>query len=135
MSQIVHNILNGSINPSTVNKTIIALIPKVKTPTPKDFWPISLRNVVFKLMSKALLNILKEVLPPIIHGAQSAFVPGRMIIDNIIVTFEHFHYMKKRKRNKGKGYMALKVDMSKAYDIIEWVFLEQMLITLGFHIN
>jgi len=58
-----------------------------------------------------------------------------MITDNIIVAFEHFHYMKKRKRNGGKGYMASKLDMSKAYDRIKWKFLEQMLIRLGFHIN
>ena len=60
-------------------------------------------------------------------------VPGRMITDNILLAFEHFHYMKKRKRNGGKDYTALKLDMSKTYDRIEWVFLEQMLIKLGFH--
>ena len=58
-----------------------------------------------------------------------------MITDNVTVAFEHFHYIKKRKRNGGKGYMALKMDMSKAYDRIEWKFLEQMHITLGFHTN
>jgi len=58
-----------------------------------------------------------------------------MITDNIMVAFEHFHYMKKKKRNGGKGYLALKLDMSKAYDRVEWLFLEQMLLSLGFHRN
>jgi len=136
VSQFVLNILKRNIDPGIINKTFIALIPKVKGPsTPKDFRPISLCNVIFKLVSKVLVNRLKGVLPYIIHGAQSAFVPGRMITDNVTVAFEHFHYIKKRKRNGGKGYMVLKMDMSKAYDRIEWKFLEQMLITLGFHTN
>ena len=130
----VRQILNGNINSSLINKTFITLIPKNKTPTtPKDFRPISLCNVIFKIVSKVVVNRLKELLPSIIHGAQSAFVSGRMIPDNIVVAFEHFHYMKKRKRNGGKGYVALKLDISKAYDRIEWSFLEQMLISLGFH--
>jgi len=132
--QFVLNILQGNVDLATINKTFIALIPKVKAPsTPKDFRPISLCNVIYKIVSKVLVNRLKGILPAIIHGAQSAFVPGRLITDNIIVAFEHFHYLKKRKKNGGKGYMALKLDMSKAYDRVEWEFLEQMLIKLGFH--
>jgi len=58
-----------------------------------------------------------------------------LITDNVLVAFKHFHYMKKKKKTGGKGYMVLKLDMSKAYDRIEWDFLEKMLITLGFHPN
>jgi len=130
----VLDILNGVSIPGKVNNTFITLISKIKAlNTPKDFRPISLCNVIYKLVSKVLVNRLKSILPSIIHEGQSAFVPGHMITDNILVAFEHFHYMKKKRRNGGKGYMALKLDMSKTYDRVEWVFLEQRLTKLGFN--
>ena len=55
----------------------------------------------------------------------------RLISDNILVAFETFHYM--RNHNKGKiGFMALKLDMSKAYDRVEWSFMEKVLVKMGF---
>ena len=132
--QMVLDILNGNISPTPFNNSFIALIPKVKTPeSPKDFRPISLCNVIYKLASKVLVNRLKPILPHIIHESQSAFVPGRLITDNTITAFEHFHFLKKRKCKGDKGYMALKLDMSKAYDQVEWKYLEAMLLQLGFN--
>lgn len=80
------------------------------------------------IASKILANRLKKVLPFIIHASQSAFVPGRLIIDNALVAYKCFHYL--RKTRKGlKGCMALKLDMSKANDRVERTFLEK----LGLH--
>lgn len=69
-------------------------------------------------MSKVIVNRFKGVLTEIISTNQSAFIPGRIITDNIMVTYEVLHTMKVGKKGK-KGSMTIKLDMSKAYDIIE----------------
>ena len=126
------HILNGEGNISSINQTYIALIPKKKDcESPADYRPISLCNILYKIISKVLANRLKRVLPNVIHESQSGFVPGRLITDNILVACECFHYLRKKKKGR-EGYMGLKLDMSKAYDRVEWVFLEEMMLKMGF---
>jgi hypothetical protein len=96
-----------------------------------DFRPISLCNVLYKIIAKAIANRLKLVLDKIISPFQSAFVPERLITNNILVAYETLHTMSKRMKGK-KGYMAIKLDMSKAYDWVDWFFLEAMMRKLGF---
>jgi len=96
-----------------------------------EFRPISLCNVIFKLISKVLANRLKRVLPDIISCNQSAFIPERLILDNILVAYETLHTMKNRLWSQ-VGYMGIKLDMSKAYDRVEWPFLEAVMLKLGF---
>lgn len=79
---------------------------------------ISLCNVIYKIYSKVLTNTLKVVLPKIISQNQSAFVSGRLILDNCMVASEIVHYMHKKNSGWDK-VMALKLDISKAYDHIK----------------
>ncbi|KAL9668970.1 hypothetical protein QQ045_006511 [Rhodiola kirilowii] len=87
-----------------------------------------------KLITKVLANRLKVVLPEIISQNQSAFIRGRLITDNILIAHELSHSMNRRNKQK-TGSMSLKLDMSKAYDRIEWSFLEKMMLSMGFSNN
>ncbi|XP_074318065.1 uncharacterized protein LOC141654850 [Silene latifolia] len=124
-------ILRGERSPRDINKTNIVLIPKKKAPDKiRDFRPISLCNVVYKLVSKVLANRLKPFLGDIVSENQGAFTPGRAISDNVLIAFEAFHFM--RNSRQSEGHMAIKLDMAKAYDRVEWRFLERVLLTMGF---
>lgn len=123
--------LNDGIFYDELNQTYIALIPKVKTPMLiTEYHPISLCNVFYKLIAKVLANRLKKVLHNIISLSQSAFIPGRLITDNILVAFEALHTMDTKMKGK-EGFMALKLDMSKAYDQVKWNFLESVMRKIG----
>ncbi|XP_056695214.1 uncharacterized protein [Spinacia oleracea] len=132
VSRYVCNILHGNCSPQPINNTNIALISKVRRPTVmSEFRPIALSNVLNKLASKAIVLRLKSILPGIISKNQSAFVPGRLVTDDALIALELFHTMKKRSKGK-KGSIALKLDMSKAYDRVEWCFLVKLLLKMGF---
>ncbi|KAK9951084.1 hypothetical protein M0R45_006545 [Rubus argutus] len=102
-----------------LNMTNIVLIPKVPNPEMvSQLRPISLCNYSYKILSKILANRLKGILPEIISSFRSVFVPGRQIQDNILIAHEAFHYLKLKKPSKFFE-LALKLDMSKAYDRVE----------------
>ncbi|KAL5556096.1 hypothetical protein UlMin_038332 [Ulmus minor] len=112
--------------------TLITLLPKVKCPTHiTEFRPISLCNVLYKIISKMLATRMRSVMDSIISEEQSAFIPGRLISDNAIIGFECLHALKRR-RSKKKGFLALKLDMAKAYDRVEWSFIREVMKNLGF---
>ena len=115
-----------------MNHIHIVLIPKKNDPTHlADYRPISLGNVVLRIISKVIANRLKYILPNFVSESQSAFVPNCLIIDNIIVAYELLHRM--RNRRKGKvGHMVVKLDISKAYDRVDWKFLQNIMCKLGF---
>lgn len=78
-----------------------------------------------------LANRLKFLLPSLVDENQSAFVPGRLIIDNVLLSSEVLHFMSHNQAKK-RGFMALELDMSKAYDRMKWDYLACVLINMGF---
>lgn len=125
--------LNSGTLPASLNHTYITRVPKTKSPVRViEFRPIALCNILYKLISKVLANRLKNLLPAVISNSQSAFQSNKAISDNILVAFEKLHHMKNRKTSK-EGYMAMKLDINKAYDRVKWVFLEKIIREMGFH--
>ncbi|KAG7533037.1 Reverse transcriptase zinc-binding domain [Arabidopsis thaliana x Arabidopsis arenosa] len=129
----VQSFFSSATLQSNINKTHIRLIPKIQSPQKMvDYRPIALCTVFYKIISKLLSKRLQPVLQEIISENQSAFVPKRAITDNVLITHEVLHYLKKSDAKK-RCFMAVKTDMSKAYDRIEWDFIKLVMEEMGFH--
>ncbi|XP_075645570.1 uncharacterized protein LOC142616645 [Castanea sativa] len=112
--------------PDYLNTTLITLIPKCNNPESlANFRPISLCNSVYKVISKVLVARIWPLLNSLISPIQIAFVPGRRGVDNVVIAQELLYTMD---RKKGKdGFMAIKVDLEKSYDWLEWSFIHKVL--------
>ena len=123
VTQSILSFLNIATLPTYLNHTFMTLIPKVKSPELiSEYRPISLYNVLCKIFSKVMENRLKKVLPSIITEHQSTFTKSRLIFNNILVAFETLHSMQKHKEND--DYMTIKLDISKASNMVKWSYLE-----------
>ncbi|KAK4382503.1 hypothetical protein Sango_2864600 [Sesamum angolense] len=113
-----------------LNATLLTLIPKVRNPqSVAEFRPISCCNVIYKVITKILVSRIREILDLLISPSQNAFVPGQLISDNVLLTQELFSgYNQCRLPPR----CALKVDLRKAYDTVEWDFLFATLRMFGF---
>ncbi|GKB04183.1 RNA-directed DNA polymerase, eukaryota, reverse transcriptase zinc-binding domain protein [Tanacetum coccineum] len=113
-----------------INATLIALIPKINTPSKvSDFRPITCCNVIYKCIGKILTNRIKNGLSKIMNINQSAFIPGRHIQDNILIAQELLRGYNRKNRPKR---CAMQIDIQKAYDTVNWSFLESILVKFGF---
>lgn len=104
-----------------INSTILALIPKNDDAiSMKDYRPISCCNVIYKVISKILANRLKKILPSVISSNQSAFVKDRLLMENVLLASE---LVKSYHKETVSARCAVKIDISKAFDSVQWPFL------------
>ena len=115
-----------------VNSTFLALIPKKDRPeTFDDFRPISLCNCLYKIISKIIANRLKKILSLHISKEQFGFLEGRQIHEAIGVVRKGLHSIK----SKHLRGVVLKIDLSKAVDRVNWLYIRLLLTHMGFHID
>ncbi|XP_042023118.1 uncharacterized protein LOC121770454 [Salvia splendens] len=128
--EAIAQFFNGAYLPRSVTATNIVLIPKKASPeTWADYRPISLCNVFNKIITKVLTARLAPYLPQVISPNQSGFVKGRLLNDNVLLAQEMFHEIA---RCSPAPNVAIKIDMAKAYDMIQWDFLIKVLCRMGF---
>ena len=119
---------NGRLSKG-INSTFIALIPKVDNPQClNEFRPISLVGSMYKILAKVLPNRLRLVIGSVVSDSQSAFIKGRQILDGIMVANE---IVDEARRHK-KELLLFKVDFEKAYNSINWGYLQEVVMKMGF---
>jgi hypothetical protein len=115
----VKDFFRTGVMPERINDTVIVLIPKTKNPVClKDFIPISLYNVIYKIVLKCMVNRLPPLIQEIIAPSQSGFIPGRLITDNALIAFECIHALQKSSDGKVK-FCGYKLDLAKTYDRLD----------------
>lgn len=87
--------------------------------------------MIYKVITQIMINRLRPLLQQLISQNQGAFVPGKSIIDNILIAHELFSDFQKKKGRVGA--MAIKLDLEKAYDLLDWSYIQACLSKFGFH--
>ena len=122
----VKNIFKSKKISEDLKDTLICLVPKVaKLETIQQFRPISLCKTIYKAITKILFLRIKPYLDDLIRPFQASLIPSRKASDNFILAKEVIHTMSIS--NSKKGLMALKIDLEKAFDRLEWGFIKHIL--------
>lgn len=125
-------LLNNDFDLSSINHTLIALIPKANNSRKmSEFRPISHCNAIYKIVTRCLANRMKFILDVVVSKYQSAFFQDRLITNNAIVGFKSMHKLKSSYLGNS-GFLALKLEKSKSYDWVEWGFIRDIMTKTGF---
>ena len=127
--EMLSKLHRGELDLARLNYGVITLIPKIKGAVNiKQFRPICLLNVIYKIITKVLTLRLTPVAAKVIGESQTAFIPGRHILDGVLILHEVLHEL----RSKKKQGIILKLDFEKAYDKVSWSFLTEVLTKKNF---
>jgi len=119
----------GSLPLNCLNFGTIILLPKKKdAKVIQQYRPICLLNVSFKIFTKVATNRLSTIAQKIIRPTQTAFLPGRNIMEGAVILHETLHELHTKKQDG----VIFKIDFEKAYDKVKWSFLQQTLRMKGF---
>lgn len=124
----IQQFFNSGFLPKTTNSTILSLVPKFTGATKiSDYRPISCLNTIYKVISWLLVRRLKPILQQLIMPNQTAFVEGRLLVENTVLASELVNGYHK---NRGSKKITIKVDIAKAFDTLSWDFLLSALASL-----
>nr|GEX68187.1 RNA-directed DNA polymerase, eukaryota, reverse transcriptase zinc-binding domain protein [Tanacetum cinerariifolium] len=127
--EFVDSFLASGTMPQGANSSFFTLIPKVSNPIHiKDFHPISLIGIHYKIIAKILANRISKVIDKIVSKEQSAFIASRQILEGPLILSEVINWFKKIQ----KKMLIFKVDFEKAFDSVNWKYLDFVLLSLGF---
>lgn len=129
VTNLIQGFFEQTLDISSINQANIIMIPKREVAIQVgDFRPISVMNVVPKLISKILANILRDFLPTLISPTQTTFIRGRQISENFNTTRELLHHIS----NSGKPACFIKLDFAKAFDSVNWSYLKVVMLARRF---
>ncbi|CAA0833358.1 DNAse I-like superfamily protein, partial [Striga hermonthica] len=124
--------LSGNMLKNWKHTVITSILKCLYPDSLSNFRPISLCGVLYKVVANIIAQRLKLCLNSCISSAQTAFVPGRSLLDNVVNAQEVFYYFHKH-RSGPHAFMAIKLDMEKAYNRVEWICIKVIMRKMGFH--
>ena len=129
IKEMLDRLYDGKLELCRLNYGVIILLPKVKPATNvKQFKPICLLNVIYKIITKTLNVRLSSVVGRVVSIFQTTFIPGRNILEGVVILQEVMHELKDTKTSG----VIIKLDFEQAYDRVNWNLLEEVLHKKGF---
>jgi len=128
LEELVRCIMATGIFPKEMNQSLIVLVPKISNSRKvQDYRPISLLGGIYKIVAKILANRIRLLVPKLVHSSQAGFVKGRSLAESCLSVWAGLE-----EGPKGGDCVFLKIDFEKAYDRVEWGFLDACLEAMGF---